>query len=288
MLAAASRGAARLADLNAAAAFVRAQRRDDGGFGGRRGGSDLYYTLFALEALHALRQPPPGEVAPYLGGFRGGESLDLVHLCSLIRCRVSAGPAIEGRERTAMLDRLSAFRSADGGFANAPGAASGTAYGAFLTLGAYQDLADAPDHPNSLANAVNDLAVGDGAYANAADLPVGSTPATAAASVALRHLDRRTDAATNAWLRQCQTDDGGFSAIPQSPRGDLLSTAVALHALGASGERLEGSAARAAERFVLACRGRDGGFGSSGDADDADIEYTFYALLALGHLSEAP
>ena len=35
-------------------AFLAAAQREDGGFGGRKGGSDLYYTSFALRGLAIL------------------------------------------------------------------------------------------------------------------------------------------------------------------------------------------------------------------------------------------
>ena len=38
------------------AQFLRAQFNDDGGARDRAGNSDLYYTVFALEALKAVRR----------------------------------------------------------------------------------------------------------------------------------------------------------------------------------------------------------------------------------------
>ena len=37
------------------ASFLRAQQNEDGGFKDRQGGSDLYYTVFGLDALTALQ-----------------------------------------------------------------------------------------------------------------------------------------------------------------------------------------------------------------------------------------
>ena len=51
--------------------FLRAQK-DDGGFGGRMGGSDLYYTSFALRGLSILGQLY-GEVAEKAADFLRGQ-----------------------------------------------------------------------------------------------------------------------------------------------------------------------------------------------------------------------
>ena len=69
------------------AAFVRGRLNADGGFGNRAGDSDLYYTVFGLQALLALRaELPVGPVTSYLRRFGGGEGLDLVHLACLAGC----------------------------------------------------------------------------------------------------------------------------------------------------------------------------------------------------------
>ena len=62
------------------AGFLNSQLKDDGGFQDRAGNSDLYYTVFGLEGLIALRAAVPASTAAYLGGFGAGEGLDLVHL----------------------------------------------------------------------------------------------------------------------------------------------------------------------------------------------------------------
>ena len=81
------------------AGFLREQLNPDGGFQDRSGTSDLYYTVFGLDALIALQEDPPVEqTAAYLDGFGDGAGLDFVHLACLARgwaaLRRVAGPPI--------------------------------------------------------------------------------------------------------------------------------------------------------------------------------------------------
>jgi hypothetical protein len=56
------------------AEFFRSRMNPDGGFQDRAGQSDLYYTVFGLEGLIALRADiPSGTVAGYLRQFGDGE-----------------------------------------------------------------------------------------------------------------------------------------------------------------------------------------------------------------------
>jgi hypothetical protein len=285
MLDSAARGGASLPEAHTVAASIRTRRAVDGGFAARDGAGDLYYTVFALQTLCALGALPDDDVAGYLDGFGAGESLDFVHLCCLIRCRAIAGVAPSDQEREAMLRRLAGFRSADGGFAPAPGASRGTAYAVFLAVGAIQDLSARLERPDELAGALSALATGDGGYANAADLPVASVPATAAAMTALRHLGEAVPKSRVAWLRAAQGANGAWGAVAASP-SDLLSTAVALHALAPNGLQADHTT-RCCRQFLCACRRTDGGFAATPDGNESDVEYTFYALLALGHLTGA-
>src|SRR5262245_7879007 len=73
--------------------FLHSQLNPDGGFRDRSGKSDLYYTVFGLEGLIALRADPPAAAVRYLESFGGGSDLDFVHLCCLIRCWANVGQA---------------------------------------------------------------------------------------------------------------------------------------------------------------------------------------------------
>ena len=122
--------------------FLRNQINPDGGFRDRAGRSDLYYTVFGLEGLIALRQEPPySRVRPYLESFGDGEGLDLVHLACLARCWAALpSGSLSPQTCRPLAERLDSFRANDGGYAPTQGSPTGTVYHGFLVLGAHQDL----------------------------------------------------------------------------------------------------------------------------------------------------
>jgi len=288
MLASAAKAVKLLGDARAAeiGEFYRRLLRPDGGFADRAGKSDLYYTVFGLQACAALgARVPAGAVRSYLQGFGEGLRLDMVHLSCLARCwAVLDGEACPPPVRSAMLQRIEACRSADGGYAQQTHRPGGSAYGCFLALGACQDLgAELPD-ADGAAQCLAGLAVGDGSYANDASMPIGSVPATAAAVMVLAHLHRPADAGAAQWLLAQHAPAGGFRAVPIAPEPDMLSTAVALQALRKLGADI--SAVRPGCLAFARSLFAEGRFaGHEGDTA-LDGEYTFYGLLALGCLEE--
>lgn len=268
--------------------FVRSRLNPDGGFADRAGRSDLYYTVFGLECLIALRAEPPLEqVTTYLRTFGDGQGLDFIHLGCLARCWAAAGrQSLDDATRRRMLERIAAFRSADGGFDDSPGSDTGTAYGCFVGLASYEDLgAELLDEPR-LAACLASLATSDGGYTNQQGLNVGMVPATAAAITVLHHLRRPIDPRAAQWLLNCCHPDGGFFAMPGAPMPDLLSTAVALHALTAMHADISAVREPCLDYIDTLWTSRGGFYGNwAEEPDDLDCEYTWYGLLALGHLS---
>jgi prenyltransferase beta subunit len=270
--------------------FFLRQQNADGGFKDRSGRSDLYYTVFGLEGLLALQAPPPLKTtAAFLDSFGAGEGLDFVHLCSLARCRAALvlnktadePPADWSRKLSARIER---FRSADGGYHVVPGSPHGTAYGCFLAVAAYQDLKLALPAPLDIARCLKFLETGDGAWANERKAKCGATNSTAAAVTLLRQLSVPIASAVGDWLLARCHHAGGFSATPDAPIPDLLSTATALHAL-AGLERDFGPLKERCLDFIDTLWSNEGGFHGHWGDDTLDCEYTYYGLLALGHLS---
>ena len=265
--------------------FIRGQLNADGGFSNRAGDSDLYYTVFGLQALLALRVDlPVASATLYLRGFGAGEDLDLVHTACLAGCW-SMMPASELSPSTsdAIVARVESYRTADGGYHASRDAAHGSAYHAFLAMGAYQDLGATLPSPDRIGASLAALQSGDGAFANDRGRPRGSTPATAAAVTLIRHLDMPASPAVADWLL-ARCHEGGFFASSDAPVPDLLSTATALHALSSLHAPIDGIRERCLD-FVDSLWTSQGAFYGTWADDVPDCEYTFYGLLALGHLA---
>ena len=286
MLRAAAAGTGALGDQAASVAeFVRSQRVEGGGYRGRSSDADLYYAAFGASSLFAIGADDALDgLEPYLRNFGGGDGLDLVHLACLARCR-SLLPAgiLDDETHGAIRRRIEAHRSCDGAYAATDRSERGSVYACFLATAALQDLGEPVADIDGVERCTSALAVGDGSYANDAALRVGTTPGTAAAVTLLRHLARPVDPASTDWLLAQYRAEGGFVAAPAAPEPDLLSTAVALHALAGVGASLE-PVRDACLHFVGGLLDKRGAFRPSGADDDGDCEYAFYGLLSLGHL----
>jgi len=272
------------------AAFLRSQQNEDGGFKDRQGRSDLYYTVFGVDALAALQESIDAErLHAFATSFGDGAGLDFVHLSALARCWTAVGKnAAPASTRMAVVERLARFRARNGGFNSAPKSARGSAYGAFLGLAAHQDLNVLLPEPMELVRSLKFLETEDGAWTNEVfgrgAMPVGATNATAAAVTVLRNLNMPVNAAVGEWLLAQAHPQGGFLAVPGAPIPDLLSTATALHALAGLGTSFEKIKEPCLD-FVDSLWINEGSFHGNWADDHLDCEYTCYGLLALGHLS---
>ena len=129
------------------AAFFRDRINPDGGFQDRSQTSDLYYTVFGLDALIALQEDVRADhTAAYLNNCDATQ-LDFVHAACLARAWAALRRLPEVTVINQVLGHIEACRSADGGYAASPGSAHGTAYAAFLALGAYEDFGRALPAP---------------------------------------------------------------------------------------------------------------------------------------------
>ena len=259
----------------------------EGGGRDRDGRADLYYTIFALAGLQALQMDVPRErVELWLRSFGDGERLDFVHLGALARCWAAVGlEKMPDRLAEALLARVEAHRSRDGGYDADIGAEHGNAYGCFVALGAYQDLQRPLPEPLRMVQCLKFLETPDGAWANARGLKIGSTNATAATVTLLHQLGVPVNQCVGAWLLAQVHPEGGFRAMPNAPIPDLLSTATALHALSCLEVDLPEPVRERCLDFIDTLWNSDGGFHGHWADDHLDAEYTFYGLLALGHLA---
>jgi prenyltransferase beta subunit len=268
------------------AAFLTSRLAPGGaGFLDRADRPDLYYTVFGIEGLMALQKEVPAQpLRQWLTTYGDGAGLDFVHLSCLARCWASLGGGLSPEQKQNLAARLEAWRTPDGGYHQAAGRRTGSAYGCLIAFGAYQDLGLLPPDPLSIARCMDSLETPDGAWSNEPGLPLGSTTATSAMLALYRNMQLPAPPAAVDWLlRQC-LPDGGFLAVPGAPLPDLLSTAVALHALSNQAEAI----ARVREPcldFIDSLWSAAGGFHGNWTDDTLDPEYTYYGLLALGHLA---
>jgi prenyltransferase beta subunit len=266
--------------------FLRRQHHASGGFVDRSGNPDLYYTVFGLEGLLALRADLPATaVAGYLNRFGDGAGLDFVHLACLARCWAALPLEMRTHVPTdAILAHVESYKSTDGGYAVTAGQTDGTLYGAFLALGTYQDLHRELPDPVGLLNSAKRLKADDGGYANQQDVLQGLTPSTAAAATLFRTLGEPIPPELAPWLLNRCRPDGGFFATPLAPLPDLLSTATALHSLVGMHADIEAIREPCLD-FLDTLWTSQGGFHGHWADDILDSEYTYYGLLALGHLT---
>lgn len=266
--------------------FILSQEHAEGGFCDREGTADLYYTSFAIDCLTALQiDLPEGGLRSFLNRelFRVSE-LDFVHVSCLARCFSSLREKPSKAELAPVFERIESFRTPDGGYNQSEEAETGSAYACFLAYGSYSDHGLSLPDETGIGKCLDSLQVAGGAWANDVELPVPNVPSTAAAITLCRNLRLPIPEDSSDWLLNSFHATGGFLAFPLAPIPDLLSTAVALHALDGLQVSFEGRKDLLLD-FVDSLWTAAGGFHGNWEDDDLDIEYTYYGLLALGHLA---
>lgn len=277
--------------------WIRSRQRPDGGFPGREGGSDLYYTGFALRALAVLQELESDtcdRTATFLRTRMSG-SAGVVDLFSLLvgalLVRLGGGPDILAEAPPDWPDRLvetlESFRHPDGGYAKSPGGTSGSTYTTFLVALALELLGKTVPQPDRVCSFLR-ARFRDGGFVEIPQMKRAGTNPTAAAVGTLQilgALDDQTQAAAAAFLlRLVAPAEGGLRANDRIPAADLLSTFTGgwtLAELGAL-DRLNQSAMRA---YAESLQGPDGGFRGGLWDTGMDVEYTFYGVGVLGLLA---
>lgn len=291
-------GAAELdeARRSRSAARLLREQREDGGFAGREGGSDLYYTSFALRSLAILGElsgAPAERAAEFLRGRLAGRE-GLVDFFSLIYAaellKVSAGiDPMQGHGdgwRDAVADFLASLRRDDGGYAKSDEGAASSTYQTFLVCIALQLLDRPIAEPERVAAFVRSQQLDDGGFREIRAARRGGTNPTAAAIGTLKLLgihDSESEDRAIDFLLDRQNDEGGLTANTRIPIADVLSTftgIVTLRDLEALDE-LDLDAARA---FVERLESAEGGFRAADWDDRVDVEYSFYGLGTLALL----
>lgn len=266
------------------AEYVASQANPNGGFRGRSGESDLYYTMFGAECLVALGGALPAALPGYVADHGGGEGLDLVHLSCLARC-LAILPDREGRVGGRVLARIEECRCAGRGYRLNAGDDWPSAYAGFLAWLAHAALGAELPEPNAVTANLEQLRAADGGFADRPGSPTGTTTVTAATIALCAGLGHPAPRGAVEWLQAQHHPLGGFLASPLAPVPDLLSTASAALALKSAG-RPPAAIAPSVLGFVEDCWHSNGGFSGHAFDPDADCEYTFYGLLSLGAVVE--
>lgn len=288
-------GASRLDDgqRSGHVGWLRSRQREDGGFAGRDGGSDPYYTAFALRALWIL-DGLDRQVADRAGEFlrsRMTARESVIDLISLIfaaaLCELAAGVVVISDDDVTWRDKvaglLEGLRTDDGGFAKTPEGRAGSTYQTFLSVICLQLIDSQPRDVDAIARFIESQRHPQGGYLEirAAKRP-GVNP-TAAAIGTLRALDRLDPAAhgdTIDFLAEMQAEEGGLTANTRIPFADLLSTCtglITLHDLGAA----DAVSLAAIERYARSMQAPGGGFVGFALDQTPDVEYSFYGLATL-------
>lgn len=273
--------------------YLKAAQRPDGGFAGREGDSDLYYTGFGLRGMSVLGElygPPAEKAAEFLRGRMSGREsivdfLSLIYGATLLE--VSAGidvfADVPGDWQSAVAEALEKLRRDDGGYAKgAEGAASST-YHTFLVLLCLELIGRQAPDPEGIVRFLHSQAAEEGGFREIRASKRAGTNPTAAAIGALRMLgalDEQTCEDTIDFLCEMQNEEGGLRANTRIPVADVLSTFTGLVTLIDLDARDEIDV-DALERYVWSMEVDSGGFQAASLIEGVDVEYTFYGLGSL-------
>ena len=268
----------------------------DGGFRGREGDSDLYYTSFAIRGLAMLGRLDRDTAIP-IGRFletHNPESLSIVDLVSwlssVVAVQLAGGPIppiVETPDWTNRIaERLESVRTKDGGYAKTTLGAAGSTYQSFLVALSYELIGHQIPRPNALAQFLYDRQRDDGGFVEIAPMKRSGTNPTAAAVALLGMLERmdgdiKSD--VRDFLGQVKSDEGGFQANTRIPFADGLSTFTGLLTL-LDLEIADVLSPAEVEKYITGwLEFPTGGFRGASWDEAADVEYTFYGLgnLAL-------
>jgi geranylgeranyl transferase type-2 subunit beta len=281
------------------AAYLRRLQNPDGGWPGREGGSDLYYTAFALRGLMVL-DALTAEICLKSAAFLKqslSQQASVVDFFSLLYAwmlvQLGGGPDVfadspkDWPERVASL--LETFRTADNGYAKTPGGASGSTYHTFLVALCYEMLGKPLPQPGPVAGFIRSRQREDGGYVEIAPMRRGGTNPTAAAVALLQMLPDAGLAAEEServvtFLADMPSLEGGLRANCRAPLADLLSTFTGLLTLQSLGA-LDRVALDEMKEYVEGVESPDGGFHGGLWDEGSDVEYTFYGIGAMALLS---
>ncbi len=276
--------------------WLTSRQRRDGGFAGRQGASNLYYTGFAMRLgqLLDVRSLEFWENSAEYLRLKAPEPRDMPD----VLVRLMARPMLQLRGVSLWTDAadpkevavcrtlMDQSRRCDG-FARRP-SDSLSVFQTFHAALCYELLGEPMPASPKVGAAIRRRQRTDGGFV---DMPEsadesGTNPTAAAVGTlkAIDELHEKTGARAAGFIRAMQRPDGGFAAHARSPMSDLMTTFTALTTLGDS-STLRGARLGDAGRYIQSLVMPEGGFLAAPGDDEADIEYTYYGVGALALLA---
>lgn len=272
--------------------FLLATQQPDGGFSGRSGESDLYYTAFALRSLALLGElnesSPFRNIAGFLKRFMY-EPLSAIDTISFLfsATLLEIGTGIDvfsgsGRSdwATAKIER---FRRPDGGLAGSENSVYSSTYHTFLGTVTLQmlGLLDS-SRKDETVTLVLSRQREDGGFVELEKLRHSGTNPSAAAIAILKLFDafpKGSKKRMRDFILSNFVQTRGFRANSRIPYPDLLSTFSSMVAL----LDLEADSDIPHERldtYLKSLRVPGGGYISGEWDKEPDVEYTFYGIAS--------
>jgi geranylgeranyl transferase type-2 subunit beta len=279
------------------AQWILARQTSDGGFPGRGGESDLYYTSFALRSL-AILGGLYGDVAQRAADFLARrlsaretiiDFLSLIYSAAILDAAagIDVFSSASAGWKSSLVNWLETLRRPDGGYAKGPEGQASSTYHSFLVLLCLELMEADVARPDALVQFLHAQRADEGGFREIRAAKRAGTNPTAAAIGALRllgRLDDETRQETIEFLAEMQTDEGGLRANTRIPIADLLSTFTGLLTL----TDLHGRDVvdlRALRRFADSLEDPRGGYLGGAWDQGCDVEYTFYGLGVRGLLA---
>ncbi|RLT05892.1 MAG: geranyl transferase [Planctomycetota bacterium] len=277
--------------------FLLSQQTEGGGFKGREGDADLYYTGFAVRALAVsggMDADCSRKVAEYLRTIDPVTLgvIDLLSwLYSALVVQAASGTDLL-RELTPdfiprVIAKIENNRTSDGGYAKSHEGALGSTYQSFMVALTYELLGQKLPRRNAMVQFLFDRQRDDGGFVEIAPMKRSGTNPTAAAVALLRQLNAvESDIADDVlgFLTDVVSTEGGFQANTRIPFADGLSTFTGLLTAHDLGRRDLMSPDKILEWVTNSLELPTGGFRGASWDQQADVEYSFYGLGILGLL----
>ncbi len=277
--------ASRKLDLESHRAFLRKAESPKGGFYGRGGLEDVYYTFFGLlsQRILEVEHNSVERTASFLSGF---DYADMPHVYVQLASLGLIGARSQELSSRAK-EKILALKS-EGGFCRIDEERP-SLYDTCLAVLALDELEY--DFETAEREMITSYVLlhqtPDGGFSSLIDSRVGATNQTSAALVTLsylKELDRLDRSAVSRFYGSVRDSGGGYSAVPNVPMPDLLSTytsCIGIRVMGLS-ETIERERVLS---FIMKLQCPDGGFIGFPCDDLPDTEYTYYGLGLISLIS---